>query len=278
MQNRTSADRACPVCCLAQPVSFCPFEQHLRSLKATFTTIIRHHGELASQRLPPELRNLIYEYALTEDGDIPSDAMINLGSFSMSTTLRADNLHICGLPRICKEIRAETYGLYFATNKLILAFDAVDMAMYGIRPFVDAITDRIRLIPREGAQSIRRLAIEVNKYNLLAKARSYWWEKENINVLMALLHPSTIVYLHLNIHFAVGEYPDRRCMCDARVTLPLHKPLTLEDEVASRLKEIVATESGIEVVQGMNEIKSSISFLAKDLVVALSRSPIARGT
>ncbi|KAK3680199.1 hypothetical protein LTR78_000576 [Recurvomyces mirabilis] len=224
-------------------------------------------------RLPPELRNLVYEHALAED-----DAYNLMRLFSMSTTPRADSLRVCGLPRTCKDIRAETYGLYFALNKLVLAFDAFDLAEYGIWRFMEVIIDRIRLMPHENARLIRHYVLELDGYSTWIQARFDWWRTDDIDVLIALLHPSAVVQLHINIHFAVGEYPDRRCVCNARVILPLHKPLTIEDEVASQLKEIVATESGMTVVQGMKEIKSSITFLAKDLAVALSRSSIARGT
>lgn len=82
-------------------------------------------------RLPAELRNLIYEYALQEGYDGLETIYLepDAGQISLLSRLRAVHspgdekpgpLQVCGLPATCKQLRRETLALYYSTNRFYI--------------------------------------------------------------------------------------------------------------------------------------------------------------
>lgn len=105
-------------------------------------------------RLPAELRNTIYEYALQEghDGsetiylkpDTERNTLVRLNvAFSVEDE-KPEPLQVRGLPATCKQLRRETLALYYSTNRFYiqteyLKSDRKDIIVKQIEQWTNAI-------------------------------------------------------------------------------------------------------------------------------------------
>lgn len=74
-------------------------------------------------RLPPELRNIIYEYVVVHDKPLHYVWNIVTHKFHPATPATPPSMSLLGLAGTCKKIRAECLPLFYASDTLQLGFN-----------------------------------------------------------------------------------------------------------------------------------------------------------